>query len=77
MVIFVMSWLILPCTKTKNMQELCSFDQRYFDLWEMGEGPMQNLEENKINTQEMIAQEDKDMTISKEKIKNIFRVSLL
>ena len=50
------------CTKTKNMQELCSFDQRYFDLWEMGEGPMQNLEENKINTQEMIAQEDIDLS---------------
>lgn len=38
------------CVKSKGMQELCSFDQRYFDLWEMGEGPMQN-----ISTEHIIA----------------------
>ena len=38
------------CVKSKSMQELCSFDQRYFDLWEMGEGPMQN-----ISTEHIIA----------------------
>ena len=30
------------CVKSKHLQELCAFDQRYFDLWENGEGPMQD-----------------------------------
>jgi hypothetical protein len=34
------------CVKSKHLQELCAFDQRYFDLWESGEGPMQDVSSN-------------------------------
>ena len=27
--------------KTPSLQNLCQFDQRYFDLWEQGLGPLQ------------------------------------
>ena len=30
------------CTKTKHLHSLCQHSPQYFDLWEKGEGPMQN-----------------------------------
>jgi len=46
------------CMKSKAMQKLCGFDQRYFDLWETGEGPMQNISLEYLNVPDGIIEEE-------------------
>ena len=49
------------CYKSRNMQELCAFNQKYFDLWETGEGPMQNILIEHMDVPDGVIEEEKSL----------------